>query len=144
MNLEPYDKSVDTSFLSFSTSSDGKTTTYYPKNKKEREYLSGENQTNLNYFYGMLNFQTMIVVSVILFMIIYGINNLICKTTNVCIITKNIAIIIFVVWIIFMISWRYDLWLLRKKLKWLTNKLKSIDQTVVDRELCSPMTPPLH
>lgn len=64
---------------------------------------------NINYYYGMVWFQSTIIISVILFVIIYAINYWICITTDICIIKFNVFKYILFLWIICMTIWLYKL-----------------------------------
>lgn len=64
---------------------------------------------NINYYYGMVWFQTTIIISIILFVIIYAINYWIYMATDIKIITLNVSKYIIIIWVICMLIWFYKL-----------------------------------
>jgi hypothetical protein len=83
--------------------------------KNDDDLYFFEKCSNLDYYRGMLSFQTTIIISIISFMLIYFINNWIYITTRIRIITINITIYIIIFWIISMTIWRYQLYIIYDK-----------------------------
>jgi hypothetical protein len=83
--------------------------------KNDEESYFFEKCSNLDYYRGMLSFQTTIIISIISFILIYFINNWIYITTRIRIITINITINIIIFWIISMTIWRYQLYIIYDK-----------------------------